>query len=66
MICNVIFSYTYMHVVFFGVPHFDLNTPKGRSELGYVLSNLALLGFGAFFIYLGVRARRIALRDKTN
>ena len=66
MICNVIFFYTYMHVVFFGVPYFDLNTPKGRNEINYLLSNLVLLGFGAFFIYLGVRARRVALRDKTN
>ena len=66
MICNTIFFYTYMHVVFFGVPHFALNTPMGRSEIGYTLSNLAMFGFGAFFIYLGVSARRIALRDKTN
>ena len=66
MICNTIFSYTYMHVVFFGVPHFDRNTPMGRSELNYLLSNLVMVGFGAFFIYLGMRARRIALRDKTN
>lgn len=56
--CNVIFSYTYMHVVFFGVPHFALDTPMGRSEISYMLSNLAMIGFGAFFVYLGMRARR--------
>lgn len=47
MICDVIFGYTYMHVVFFGVPHFALNTPMGRIEINYLLSNLVLIGFGA-------------------
>jgi hypothetical protein len=46
-----------MHVVFFGAPHFTLYTPKGRSEMNYTLSSLLLIGFGVFFIYLGVRAR---------
>lgn len=66
MICDAIFSYAYMHVAFFGIPHFGLRTPMGRSELNYLLSNLVLVGFGAYFIYLGMRARRIALRDKTS
>ena len=65
MICNVIFSYTYMHVTFFGIPHFSLDTPKGRSEINYLLSNLIMIGFGAFFIYLGMRARgMIPVRDR--
>ncbi len=60
MILNVIVSYTYMHVVFFGVPHFTTNTPTGRAEIEYTLSNLPLIGMGVFFIYLGARARRKA------
>jgi len=59
MICNVIFSYAYMHVAFFGVPHFSLEIPKGRSQINYVLSNLVMIGFGAFFTYSGMRARRM-------
>jgi len=58
MICNVIVSYTYMHVVFFGAPHFALNSPRGRNEINYALASLLLIGFGALFIYVGVRAQR--------
>lgn len=58
MICLVAVSYTYMHIVFFGAPDFTLDTPKGRAEINYALANLPLIGFGIFFLYSGVRARR--------
>jgi hypothetical protein len=58
LICDVIASYVYMHVVFFGMPHFAFDTEKGRSEILYALSNLLLLGFGVAFFYAGLRARR--------
>ncbi len=57
MIGLQIVSYTIMHVFFFGVPHFTLTTLKGRSEIGYTLSCLLLMGFGAFFIYSGKSQR---------
>jgi hypothetical protein len=58
MICLQVFSYTLMHAVFFGVPHFTLSTPLGRSEIAYTLSCLIAAGFGVFFIYSGTKARR--------
>ncbi len=57
LICGSIASYVYMHVIFFGVPHFNLNTLRGRSEIGYTLSSLVLVGIGAYAILHTLRAR---------
>jgi len=58
LICDSIASYVYMHDLFFGVPHFTLNSPRGRNEVGYALSSLALAGIGALGIYFSIRARK--------
>ncbi len=58
LICNTVMDYTYMHIDFFGPPHFALDTAKGRAEINYALANLLMIGMGVFFLYLGVRARR--------
>jgi uncharacterized membrane protein YiaA len=58
LICVAIGGYVLMHVFFFGVPHFTMATPMGKSEIGYALSILALAGLGAHSISRGLKERR--------
>jgi hypothetical protein len=58
LICTTAVNYTYMHIDFFGAPHFALDTPKGRAEINYALSTLLVIGMGIFFLCLDVRTRR--------
>jgi len=51
-------GYVLMHVFFFGVPHFTMATPMGKSEIGYALSILLLVGLGAHSISRGLKERR--------
>jgi hypothetical protein len=58
MIGLQVLSYTLMHVFLFGVPHFALCTPLGRSEIAYTLATLTLIAFGVHSIYSGTKAHR--------
>jgi hypothetical protein len=58
LICVAVGGYVLMHVFFFGVPHFTLATAMGKSEIGYALSILVMVGIGVFSIYRGFKGRR--------
>jgi hypothetical protein len=57
MICLQVASYTLMHALFFGMPHFTLRTSVGRSEIAYTLAILALIAFGIHFLYPRTKTR---------
>ena len=53
LIAIVAATYILMHVFFFGVPIFTLNTEMGIAEIAYTASNLVVVGCGAYSIYQG-------------
>jgi hypothetical protein len=59
LICVAVGGYVLMHVFFFGVPRFTLAAPMGKSEIGYALSIVVLVGIGVLGIYRGIRGRRV-------
>ena len=59
LICVAVGGYVLMHVFFFGVPHFTLATPMGKSEIGYALSILVMVAIGVHSIYRGIKDRRV-------
>ncbi|MGI8741381.1 MAG: hypothetical protein ACR2NN_02195 [Bryobacteraceae bacterium] len=58
MIFATVGGYTFMHAVFFGVPHFTLTTAMGKAEISMAVSNLVLLGFGIWGVSRGIKDRR--------
>ena len=59
LICVASGGYVLMHVFFFGVPHFTLATPMGKSEIGYALAILVMVGIGVHSIFRGIKDRRV-------
>jgi hypothetical protein len=53
-------GYTWMHVFFFGVPHFSLSTEGGLIEIKYALSTLAYVAICVGASLYAVRQRRKA------
>ena len=61
LICVGVGGYVLMHVFFFGVPHFTMATPMGKSEIGYALAVLVLVGIGVHGIYRGIKDKRLRI-----